>query len=122
MSPRQRGLWIRSPYLHVRKILVRPRLRLVQSSCVRPISSAAIEVDQNIPWFGAFARTNDAAVFQLVHDTGGAAIAQAQAPLQQRHAGFLLAANDLDALLDNFLVFIDPAFVVKIGDRFGKLL
>src|SRR5260370_25152232 len=59
-----------------------------------PIGSRTIQINQYIPRLGAFAGADDAAVFQLVHNAGGAAIADAQSPLQKRHAGFLFAAND----------------------------
>ena len=60
---------------------------------------------------GAFARADDAAIFEFVHDTCRAPVAQPQPPLQQGNTGLLLAADDFDALLDNFLILIDPALL-----------
>src|SRR5260370_14664612 len=84
--------------------------------------AAAVQVNQNVPRFGAFAGADDAAVFQLIHDAGGAAIAEAQTALQQRDAGLLFATNDFDALFDQLFVFVAPAFGVKSFAGFGELL
>ena len=77
----------------------------------RPVGAPAVQIDQNIARLGAFARADDAAVFQFIHDARGAAVAEAQAALQERDAGFLFAADDFDALLDDVFVFIDAASV-----------
>jgi len=42
--------------------------------------------------------------------------------LEQRNAGFLFAANDLDALLDDLFIFVAPAFLVIGARRFRELL
>src|ERR1700680_4769761 len=65
------------------------------------VGALAVEVDQDFAGLGAVAGADEAAVFQLIHDARGAAIAETQASLQQRDAGFLFAADDLDALLDD---------------------
>ena len=79
-------------------------LRSCRSSCA--VRAPTIQIDQNVARLGAFARADDAAVFQFVHDARGAGIAEAQAALQQGDAGFLFAADDFDALLDQFLILI----------------
>ena len=76
------------------------------------IGAFAVQVNQDVARFGAFAGADDAAVFEFVHDARGAAVAQAQAALEQGDAGLLLAADDLDALLDDFLVLVNAALVV----------
>src|SRR5690349_13964743 len=68
------------------------------------IGAAAVEIDQNIARLRAFARADNAAVFQFIHDARRASITEAQPPLQERHAGFLFAANHFNALLDDFFV------------------
>src|SRR5437899_9296592 len=88
----------------------------------RAIGAGAVEVDENVARFSAFAGADDAAVFEFVHDAGGAAIAEAEASLQERDAGFLFAANDLDALLNNFLVFVAAAFAIETAGWLGELL
>src|SRR5208282_3332644 len=70
---------------------------------------------------GAFARADDAAAFQFVHDARGARVAEAQAPLHQRDARLLFAADDFDALLYEFLVLVDAGFVPETGGGLGKL-
>src|SRR3979411_15430 len=47
------------------------------------VGAAAVEVDKNVARFGAFAGADDAAVFQFIHDAGGAGVAQAQAALHE---------------------------------------
>src|SRR5437870_914773 len=71
---------------------------------IRPCS---IQINQYISRLGALTGADDAAVFQFVHDAGGAAIAEAQTPLQERDAGFLFAPNHFDALLDDLLVLVN---------------
>ena len=73
------------------------------------IRAAAVQIDENIARFGAFAWADDAAILQFIHDAGGAGVTEAQAALHERNAGFLFAANDFDALLDQFLVFVAAA-------------
>ena len=41
------------------------------------IRAGAVEIDQDIARFGAFVRADNAAVFQFVHDAGGACVAKA---------------------------------------------
>ena len=86
------------------------------------IGAAAVEINQNFARLGAFARTDDAAAFQFVHDARGAAVAEPQTPLHERHARLLFAADDLDALLDEVLVLVNAAFVAETGGGLGKLL
>src|SRR5665213_231113 len=86
------------------------------------VRAAAVEVNQNVARLRAFARTDDAAIFQFVHDARGAGVAEAQAALHQRDARLLFAADDFDALLDQIFVFINAAFVSEMRHWFGKLL
>ena len=86
------------------------------------VRAAAVEVNQDFTRFRAVARADDAAIFQFVHNARGAAVAEAQAALQQRDARLLFAADDFDALLDDFLVLVNAALIAKAGHRFGKLL
>src|SRR5665213_3828788 len=86
------------------------------------VRAAAVEVNQNVARLRAFAGADDAAIFQFVHDARGAGVAEAQAALHERDARLLFAADDLDALLDNFLVLVNAAFVSEFSDGFGKLL
>ena len=86
---------------------------LLNRALIAAVGAAAIQIDQNIARFGAFARADDAAIFQFIHDARGAGVAEAQAALQQGDAGLLFAADDLDALLDDFLILIDAAFVAE---------
>src|SRR2546421_10058667 len=87
-----------------------------------PICACAIEIDQNIARLGAFARPHEAAVLQFIHDAGGASIAEAKAALEQRDAGFLLAANDFNTLLNQFFVFIAARLLCQAIQGLGKLL
>ncbi len=47
------------------------------------VMAFAVEVDQDFARLGTFALADNAAIFQLVHDARGAAVAEAQATLQQ---------------------------------------
>jgi len=51
-----------------------------------PIRPATVQVNQDVTRLGAFAGADDAAVLQLIHDAGGAAIAEAQAALEEGDA------------------------------------
>jgi len=46
------------------------------------VRAVSVQIDQNIPGFSAFARPNDTAIFELIHNTGRAAIAESQSSLQ----------------------------------------
>src|SRR2546428_6965813 len=74
------------------------------------ISAGAVEIDQDVARFGAFARADDAAVFQFVHDTRGTRVTEAQTALEQGDARLLLAADNFDALLNQALVLIGWPF------------
>src|SRR5204862_500115 len=71
----------------------------------RAIGAPAIEIDQDIAWFGPFARADDAPVLQLIHDARGSRVAEAQSPLHEGNARLLFAPDDFNALLDEVLVF-----------------
>src|SRR6266481_2757044 len=107
-----------SDFLRISELGLRIYLRLHRRL---PICPLAIQVDQDISGLSAFAWPDDPAILQLVHDTGGAAIPQPQAPLQKRDTSLLLASNDLDAVLDHLFILIDSAFVTKAARRFGEL-
>src|ERR1035437_4032456 len=80
----------------------------------RPAGRAATaQVEEDVTRLGAIARTDNAAVLKLIHDAGDAAIAEAQAALEEGDAGLLFAADDLDALLDDLFVFVDAALVIE---------
>jgi hypothetical protein len=49
----------------------------VQLSKFGAIGTGAIQVEQDVAGFGTFAGTNDAAIFQFVHNAGGATVAEA---------------------------------------------
>src|ERR1035437_7870523 len=83
--------------------------------------TAAVEVNQDFARLGTVALADDAAILQFVHDARGAAVTEAQAALQQRDARLLFAADDFDALLDDFLVLVNAAFDVIVRRGFGKL-
>ena len=74
-----------------------------------------IQIYQNFSRLSAFVRTDDAAFLQQVHDPSRTRVADAQAALQDRDAGAVGLADDLDALLDEFLVFIAGFVVQAIG-------
>ena len=86
------------------------------------IGTIAVEVYQDFAGLGTVALADDAAIFQLVYDARGAAVAEPQAALEQWDADFLFAANDFDALLDDFLVFINAALDVGVGRRLDSCL
>src|ERR1700690_1755579 len=86
------------------------------------IGAATVQINQYVPRLGALAGPDDAAVFQFVHDASRARVTQAQTPLHERNTGLLFAADDLDALLDDFLVLVDAAFVPVVGGGLGQLL
>src|SRR5262249_31941815 len=82
-----------------------------------------VQINQNIAWLSPFARAHNAAIFQFIHDTRGASVAQTQAALQKRNARLLLAANDLDALFDNLLVLANASVLaIQAAGRFLQLL
>src|SRR6185503_6650014 len=58
-----------------------------------------------------------AAVFQFVHDAGGARVAEPETALQQRDARLLLAADDFNALLNQVFVFIARPFFHTVTAR-----
>jgi len=76
--------------------------------------------DQNVARLGSFAGAHDSPVLEFIHDPRGAAVAQAQPALEQGNAGFLFAADDLDALLDDFLVLVAGALFGP-GERTSDL-
>ena len=86
------------------------------------VGAGAIEINEDVAGFGAFARADDAAVFQFIHDAGGAGVAEAQAALHEGDAGLLFAADDFDALLDEVLVLVAAGFVAEVDRGLGKLL
>src|SRR5438874_882227 len=71
-----------------------------------PVGAGAVQVDQDIARFSALTRAHDSAIFEFIHDARRAAIAKTEAALKKRDAGFLFAADDLDTLLYDFLVFV----------------
>src|SRR5450755_1852666 len=79
----------------------------------RAVVAFTVQVNQDFARLGAFAFADDAPVLQFVHDARGAAIAEAEAALQQRDARLLFAADDFDALLDDFLVLVNAALVAE---------
>src|SRR6185436_18568877 len=80
------------------------------------VCAAAVEVDEDVAGFGPVAGADDAAVFEFIHDAGGAAVADFEPALEERNAGFVFAADDFNALLDEFLVlFASFARVVTAG-------
>ena len=85
------------------------------------VPAFTIEINENIARFRAFAWSHDAAALKFIHDAGSAGVAEAEAALHERDAGFLLGADHFDALLDQFLIFIATAFTGQ-ADRLGKLL
>src|ERR1017187_6314400 len=85
------------------------------------VGAAAVEIYQDFARLGSLAGADDAAAFEFVHDARGAGVAEAEPALHQGDAGFLFAADDFDALLDEFLVFINPALDVRVRGRLGKL-
>src|SRR5262245_13880737 len=92
-----------------------PRLALA-------VRAAAVQVYQNISGLSPLAGPDNAAILQFVHNASGAAITETQPPLQERDAGLLLTANDLDALLNNAFVFINATLLLEVVGRFRKLL
>src|ERR1017187_5084911 len=85
------------------------------------VGTRAVQINQYVPWLGAFARADDAAAFQFVHDARGAGVAEPQPALHQRDAGLLFAADDFNALLDKFLVLVNAALNVGVHGGLGKL-
>ena len=91
-------------------IPARPNVRnSAEKSLPLAVRAAAIQVNEDIAGFSAFARADHAAILEFIHDPGSAGVAEAQAALHQGDAGLLFAANDFDALLDELLVFIAAA-------------
>src|ERR1019366_1204772 len=86
------------------------------------VGAGAVEVDEDVAGFGAVAGADDAAVLQLIHYTGGTAVAEAQAALEEGDAGFLFAADDFDAVLDDLFVFVDAALVIEAAGGARELL
>jgi hypothetical protein len=58
------------------------------------IRSAAIEVNQDVSRLSSFARTDNAAVFQFIHNARRSGVSEPEAALHQRDARFLFAADD----------------------------
>jgi hypothetical protein len=52
--------------------------------------AGAVEVDEDVAGFSAFAGADDAAVFEFVHDAGGAGVAEAEAALEEGDAGLAI--------------------------------
>ena len=74
-----------------------------------------VEVEKNLARFRAAAWPDKSAILKFIHDARGARVAQAQSALHEGDAGFLLHPNDLNALLDNFLILIDAATSIGCG-------
>ena len=85
------------------------------------IGTGAIEVYEDFTRFVALRGPDDATIFQLIHQTGGAVVSQTQSALELGHTGFLLAANDFNTLLDKLLLLI-AGRSIQHGGGFGKLL
>ena len=84
------------------------------------VCAAAVQINEDVARLGAFAGADDAAVLQFIHDARGAAIAEAQAALEQRDAGLLFAADDFDAVLDDLLVLVNAALLIGVAGRRGR--
>jgi hypothetical protein len=46
------------------------------------VGTGAVEVDEDVAGFGAIAGADNAAVLQLIHDAGGAAVTESQSALE----------------------------------------
>jgi hypothetical protein len=87
-----------------------------------PIGAGAVEVQEDVPGFSAFVGADDAAVFEFVHDPGGAGVTESEPALEEGDTGLLFAADDLDALLNEVFVFVGAVVVVVRGSCPGELL
>src|ERR1017187_8399179 len=86
------------------------------------VGAAAVQVNEDVARFLAVARADNPAILQFIHDASGAAIAKAQAALEEGDAGLLFAADDLDAVLDDLFVLVDAALVIEATAGAGDLL
>ena len=76
-----------------------------------------VQINKDIPRLGTLARTDNSTILKFIHDAGGTTVAQPQSALKERHARLLLAADDLDALLNDLLVLINAALIAKTTCR-----
>ncbi len=86
------------------------------------VGACAIEVNQYVARLGALAWADDPAVFELVHYSCCAGVTEAEPALEQGHAGFFLASDDFDALLNELFILADAVGVVEAAVRTGELL
>ena len=69
---------------------------------LKPVLRTSINLHEDLARFGTVAGADDAAGFEEVHHAGGAAVAEAEATLEEAGGGFLFLSDDLDALLEGF--------------------
>ena len=55
---------------------------------LRAVGVAVVEINENLARLRADARADDPAILNFVHDARGAAVAEFQAALQERDAGY----------------------------------
>ena len=91
----------------------------VECSTPRGILSEVVgKIDQNFPWLGPLAGTDDAPALEDVDHACGAGITEAKFALEQRSRRLLLDEDDLEALFEGLLINVVDlfAFVSETSD------
>jgi hypothetical protein len=75
------------------------------------IETTPIQINKNVPWFSPLAWPNHTSILQFVHQASGTSVAQFEPPLKQGHTRLFLRANDVNALLEEFVILAAPLVV-----------
>ncbi len=73
------------------------------------------QIHENLTRLCAFSWTDVTAVFKDVQNARGAGVAKPQAALEQRSARLLFLLHDLNALVDEFLIFVTYLLTFSIA-------
>jgi hypothetical protein len=75
-----------------------------------------VEVDENLARLRALARAQYAALFQNINDPRRSRVTEPEAPLEQRGRGPFFLPDNLEAFLDQLLVFVGHIVGIAFSD------
>ena len=85
-------------------------------------SDRGVEIDENLARLRAFSGSQNAALLQNVNDPRRACIPEPEAALQQGSGGSFLLPDNIETLLDQFLVLFRDLFPLFAGAAGGDFL
>src|SRR6476620_12753881 len=77
--------------------------------------NGSIEIDQDLPWFGALAGPQNTALLQNINDARRSRITESQPPLEQRSGCAFFLSNNLDTFFNQLFVFGIHFFLRRAG-------